>query len=200
MRPRHDEVFTQFVGIPGSEHRKSKVMLSGCRPHPAGPPPLRSMPFRSPRKWLITMARVKTVHTKTSRAFAAPPEICAMLQSLGEVQTVPRLTTLFCKGDAPRGVFVVVKGRVALSAGDDTRQITRIAAEHSLLGLPSTVGNRHYSLTARTVTDTQVCVVPAAEFRKSMASNPALGLAIVNILSNEVSALRRIQIRAAQPA
>ena len=151
-------------------------------------------------KMLTTMARAKTVRTKASKAFEAPPEICAVLQTLGEVQTVPRLTTLFCKGDAPKGVFVILKGRVALSAGDDTRQITRIAAEHSLLGLPSTVGNRHYSLTARTVTSTQVCVVPGAVFRKSMASNPALGLAIVNILSNEVSALRRIQIQAAQPA
>ncbi len=148
----------------------------------------------SGNKWLTTMAQTKAVRTRiaSSKAFEASPEVCTMLQSVGRVQTLPRLTTLFRMGEAPKGVFLILKGRVALSAGDQARQITRVAAEHSLLGLPSTVGNRRYSLTARTMTDAEVCLVPAAEFRKAMASNPALGMAIVTILSNEVSALRRL--------
>jgi CRP-like cAMP-binding protein len=41
------------------------------------------------------------------------------------------------------------------------------------------------------LTDVEVCIVPAKRFQQMLASNPVLGMAIVNILSNEVSALRR---------
>jgi CRP-like cAMP-binding protein len=123
--------------------------------------------------------------------FEAPSEICALLQSVGKRRSVPQRTILFRKGDLPKGVLLVLGGKVALSAGDDCSQLTRIGGKGSLLGLPSTVGNRRYSLTAESLTDVEVCIVPAKRFQQMLASNPVLGMAIVNILSNEVSALRR---------
>ena len=113
---------------------------------------------------------------------------------MGEIETVPRGTMLFRKGDPLKGVFVVLQGRVALSAGDDPVRITRIAGKGSLLGLPATVRNRRYSLTAEAVTDTEVCLVPPERFREALATNPLLGLAVVAILSEEVAGLRRFVV------
>ena len=155
----------------------------------------KEAPSPSPHgEWLIAMTEVRTAPRKiaSSRAFEASPEICAMLQTVGKALTLPRRTTLFRQGDVPKGVFVILTGKVALSAGDHACRVTRIAAEHSLLGLPSTVGNRRYTLTAQTLTDVEVYVVPPEVFRKSLASNPTLGMAIVKILSDEVSALRKL--------
>lgn len=142
------------------------------------------------------MDHVKELRKKGTRsnAFEASRDVCAVLQTMGEVHSVHCGAMLFCKGDPPKGVFLVLKGRVALSAGDDPCRITRIAGKDSLLGLPSTVGNRRYSLSAEAVTETQVCHISPAQFRRSLAADPVLGFAVVRILSEEVSALRRLAV------
>ncbi len=131
---------------------------------------------------------------RASKAFDAPADVCALLQSIGTPRTVPPKTVLFRKGDSPKGVFVVLNGKVALTAGDHSSALTRIAGRRSLLGLPSTVGNKRYSLTAQALTDVEVCLVHPKEFRSLLTSNPMIGMAIVRILSKEVSALRRLRL------
>jgi len=187
----------ESAGILDRAFRRLRMLRanSGSRSVPGSPSQggRRSIPLRMAHTMVqATAARKRLVSQK---AFEASPKICTLLQSIGQIQAVPRSTTLFRKGDAPNGVFVILKGKVALSAGDHGCEITRIATAHSLLGLPSTVGNRSYTLTAETVTDVELCVVPGAKFRTAMASNPELGMAIVTILSDEVSALRRLVVR-----
>ena len=142
------------------------------------------------------MRPAKAVRTlpKTSKAFEAPVEVCDLLRELGTPESACRGTTLFRKGDPPAGVFLITSGRVALSAGDDPCRITRIAGVRSLLGLPSTVGDRAYTLTAEAVTDVELCHIAPDAFRNALASNPVIGMAIVRILSDEVSALRRFAV------
>jgi len=125
------------------------------------------------------------------RIFEAPSDVCALLQSSGTPETIPAKTILFSAGGSPQGVFLVLRGRVVLSAGDDHSPLRRIAAKGSLLGLPSTVSDQPYSLTAEALTKLEVCRIPPQQFRRMLASDPVLGMAVVNILSNEVSALRR---------
>jgi CRP-like cAMP-binding protein len=140
-----------------------------------------------------TVAHTQTVIRKHAlpRPFEAPAEIRVLLRSIGTRETIPAKTVLFRTGDPPKGVFLVLRGKVALSAGSDQSPLTRIAGQGSLLGLPSTVGKIPYSLNAEALSNVEVCLVQAEPFRKLLASNPVLGMAIVNILSNEVSALRR---------
>ena len=122
--------------------------------------------------------------------FAAPSEICALLRMVGTPETVPPGTILFRMGNLPMGVFLVLRGRVALSAGNENSLLTRIASKGSLLGLPSTVNNKPYSLTAEALSEVTVCRIPPHKFREMLTSNPVLGMAVVNILSDEVSSLR----------
>lgn len=131
--------------------------------------------------------------TSMATAFQAPSEVCSILRPAGTVKAVPTKTNLFQAGDPPQGVFLVLHGSVLVSAGDRHSRFSRIAHEGSLLGLPSTVSDRPYSLTAETLTEVEVCCIEPEKFRGMLASNPRLGIAVVNILSDEVSALRACQ-------
>jgi CRP-like cAMP-binding protein len=123
-------------------------------------------------------------------AFEAPLDICSVLRPAGTPQTVAAKSVLFRAGDPPQGVFLVLRGSILLSAGNRDSSFNRIASKGSLLGLPSTVSDRPYSLTAEALTEVEVCCIPPDDFRSMLASNPILGMAVVNILSDEVSALR----------
>lgn len=135
------------------------------------------------------MARAN-VSPKPAATFEAPAEICSILGEKGSHESFAAKSILFRAGDPPRGVFLVLSGSVALSAGDNHSAFTRIAGKGSLLGLPSTVSNRDYSLTAKALTAVTVCHIQPGKFRRMLSSNPALGMAVVSMLSDEVSALR----------
>jgi len=141
----------------------------------------------------MIQASAKTRKVRPRNAFEAPADVCALLQSIGKRLTVAAKTILFRKGEASKGVFLVIKGKVALSAGDDGSGLTRIAQRRSLLGLPATVNNKRYSLTARALDNVETFVVQPQQFRSLLQSNPVVGVAIVKILSDEVWALRRFR-------
>lgn len=128
------------------------------------------------------------------RAFTASPELCFELQRLGKHECVPAGTFLFHKGDKNRGAFLVLSGRFAFSSGDDPTRITRIAEKGSLLGLPATVRNKAYSLTAEATTDAEVCVISSMLFREMLSTNTLLGMTVVSMLAEEVSILRRLAV------
>ena len=129
---------------------------------------------------------------KPTRAFQAPPEVCEALQRIGKHLAIAPGTILFERGEQNRGLFVVAKGRFALSAGDDPVHVTRIAEKGSLLGLPATVRDAPYSLTAEAVTDCEIYVISPADFRALLTSNPTVGMAVLSILADEVFEMRRI--------
>lgn len=131
---------------------------------------------------------------KTAGPFEATPEFCGELERIGTRQAFSSGSVLFRKGERPRGIFLVLEGRVALSSGDDPTRITRIAGAHSILGLPATVRDKPYSLTAEAVSEGIVCRVTPARFRKLLLGNPAIGSEVVAILAEEVIALRGLTV------
>lgn len=128
------------------------------------------------------------------RTFAVSPQLCLQLERVGDRESMPAGSLLFRKGNKNRGVFLVLSGRFALSSGEDPTRITRIAEKGSLLGLPATVRNRSYSLTAEATTNAEVCVIPAELFRKMLSTNTLLGMTVVSMLAEEVSILRRLAV------
>jgi CRP-like cAMP-binding protein len=128
---------------------------------------------------------------KAIRAFVAPPAVCDELRRIGNRQAVKSGTILFEAGEQNRGLFVVNSGRFALSSGDDPVRVTRIAESGSLLGLPATVRDAPYSLTAEAVNDSEVWLISPADFRHLLTNNPTVGMAVLSILAEEVFAMRR---------
>lgn len=139
----------------------------------------------------ITVARADK---KIRQPFEAPADVREALLEIGEIVTAGPGTILFEQGKMTDGVFLLLEGRIALSSGEDPVRITRVAEKGSLLGLPATVGNKPYSLTAEAVTSVRTCHVPVATFRKLLATDTALGLTVVTMLAEEISVLRKLTV------
>ena len=78
----------------------------------------------------------------------------------------PAGSVLFVEGQAPRGIFVICKGRVKLSfsSADDKTFIPRIAEAGEVLGVSSSVSGRAYQLTAETLDPCQISFVKRDDF------------------------------------
>lgn len=93
----------------------------------------------------------------------------AALQSFQNIKLTSLYTkgaTLFSEGQAPRGVYMLCKGRVKLSvcSADGKMLILRIAEPGDLLGLSATVSNMAYKATAETLEGCQVDFVRKDDF------------------------------------
>ena len=131
---------------------------------------------------------------KLAAPFVAPFQIWKQLEREGAICDVTPGSFLFRRGEASKGVFVVLEGRVALSAGEDPTRIVRIAEKGSLLGLPATVSGKRYSLTAEVVAESRLALLTPARFRELLRDNPMLGPTVVQMLAEEVSAVRKLAV------
>lgn len=147
----------------------------------------RSLTSRTNKERPKTRARGKN-------AFLAPESVREELAGLGRPCDVQAGKIIFSKGEPSQGVFLIERGRVALSAGDDPTRITRIAEAGSLLGLPATVTGRSYSLTAEAVASTSFILVGSAEFKQLLRKNPTLCYSVIGMLAEEIAALRRAAV------
>lgn len=95
-----------------------------------------------------------------------PPEALQRLARIGFLSSYPAGAVLFVEGQACRGVFILCAGEVKLSTAsiDGKTLIVRLAEPGELLGLPSTVTGKPYSLTADVMRPVQVKFVPRQDF------------------------------------
>jgi len=98
------------------------------------------------------------------------------LQSFEEIKyatAYPKGAVLFIEGQAPRGIFVLCKGRVKLSicATDGKTLILKIAEPGEVLGLSATVSGKPYELTAETIDPCQVNFVKREDFLRFLKDN-----------------------------
>ncbi len=138
------------------------------------------------------MAQVR--RKKLAAPFVAPFQVWKQLELEGAICDAKPGSFLFRRGEVSKGVLVVIEGRVALSAGEDPTRIVRIAERGSLLGLPATVSGKRYSLTAEVVVQSRLALLSPARFRDLLRNNPVLGLVVVQMLAEEVSAVRQLAV------
>src|SRR5712691_10595575 len=81
-----------------------------------------------------------------------PPAVADALEQEALTTTYPTGAVLFAEGQAPRGVFIVRRGRVKLSVcGSDGRTlILRMVEAGCPLGVAAVVSERQYEATAET--------------------------------------------------
>src|SRR5262249_9828225 len=88
---------------------------------------------------------------RTERIFCdLPTPALQSFESIKYATAYPKGAVLFVEGQAPRGIFVLCKGRVKLSicATDGKTLILKIAEPGEVLGLSATVSGKAYELTA----------------------------------------------------
>lgn len=100
-----------------------------------------------------------TCKTRTERFFCdLPGEALQAFETIKYATAYPKGAVLFVEGQAPRGIFVLCKGRVKLSicTTDGKTLIVRIGEPGEVLGLSATVSGKPYELTAETIDPCQV--------------------------------------------
>jgi CRP-like cAMP-binding protein len=120
--------------------------------------------------------------------FYVDDDLRDQLRELGPTVTMPRATLLFQRGDAPNGLYLLTSGKVRLSAGAST--LRRICQAGCLLGLPATVRNRPYSLTAECIDECECIRISHDAFTRYLREHPAFCLRVVELLASELGNLR----------
>jgi CRP/FNR family transcriptional regulator, cyclic AMP receptor protein len=95
-----------------------------------------------------------------------PSPALKRLSAITSASSYPKGATLFVEGQTARGVFILCNGRVKLStcSKDGKTLIVRIAEPGEILGLPATVTEKSYELTAEVVEPSQANFISRTDF------------------------------------
>ena len=129
-----------------------------------------------------------TCKTRTERLFCDLPG--APLQAFETIKYAtmyPKGAVLFVEGQAPRGIFVLCKGRVKLSicATDGKTLIVRVVEPGDVLGLSATVSGKPYELTAETIDPCQVNFVKRDDFLRFIKAHREACFKVAEVLSEK---------------
>lgn len=132
-----------------------------------------------------------TCKLRADRIFCDLPT--AALQSFEAIKyatAYPKGAVLFVEGQAPRGIFVLCKGRVKLSisSSDGKTLILKIAEAGEVLGLSATVSGKPYELTAETIDPCQVNFVKREDFLRFLREHSEVCFRVAQQLSDKYSA------------
>lgn len=108
-----------------------------------------------------------TCKMRADRIFCdLPTSALESFEAIKYATAYPKGAVLFVEGQAPRGIFVLCKGRVKLSicATDGKTLILKIAEPGEVLGLSASVSGKPYELTAETIDPCQVNFVKREDF------------------------------------
>ncbi len=136
----------------------------------------------------------RTATPPTRAPFQVPETVHQRLASISRPVSAPKGQIVFQRGDNMRGIYIVESGRVALIAGEAPHALRRICERGSVLGLPATMRNKPYSLTAQSLTEAELSFVEREDFVNFLKNEPTLCMEIVQVLAEEVGSLRRSAI------
>ena len=108
------------------------------------------------------------------------------LQAMSSLATYPKGSVLFVEGQESRGVFILCNGRVKLSAGsaDGKSLIMRFAVGGEIIGLPGTISEKPYELTAETLEPLQANFIGRESFLGFLREHGDAALRVAQILSD----------------
>ncbi len=109
------------------------------------------------------------------------------LETIKYSTAYPKGAVLFVEGQAPRGVFILCKGRTKLSicSSDGKTLILKIAEPGEVLGLSATVSGKPYELTAETLDPCQVNFVKREDFLRYLRDHNEVTLRVAEQLSDK---------------
>jgi len=123
--------------------------------------------------------------TKTFYDF--PPSLVDALEQEAITTTYPTGAVLFAEGQAPRGVFIVRRGRVKLSiSGSDGRTlILRIVDAGSPLGIAAVISRREYEATAETQEPSEISFLRQCDLLRLMRQHGEIALWVTQHISQD---------------
>ena len=115
------------------------------------------------------------------------PTTLQSFETIKYATAYPKGAVLFVEGQAPRGIFVLCKGRVRLSicSTDGKTLILKIAEPGEVLGLSATVSGRPYELRAETVDPCQINFVKRDDFLRFLKEHSEACFKVAEQLSEK---------------
>ena len=116
-----------------------------------------------------------------------PTSALQAFENIKYATAYPKGAVLFVEGQAPRGIFVLCKGRVkvSISATDGKTLILKIAEPGEVLGFSATVSGKPYELTAETMDPCQVNFVKREDFLRFLKNQPDACFKVAEQLSDK---------------
>jgi len=116
-----------------------------------------------------------------------PIQTVQALEAIKYTTAYPKGAVLFVEGQAPRGVFILCRGRVKLSicSSDGKTLILKIAEPGEVLGLSASVSGKPYELTAETLDPCQVNFVKREDFLRFLREHNDVCLRVAEQLSEK---------------
>jgi CRP-like cAMP-binding protein len=117
---------------------------------------------------------------------AASEDLRSCLEAVGTRQHFDADQFLFQEESTNTGVFLIVRGKVRMSV-KGLPKLDRLFPAAAILGLPSTFTGHPYSLTAQTLTDSDIVHVTQEAFVQLMRERPDLCSEATQMLGREVT-------------
>jgi len=116
-----------------------------------------------------------------------PPSLVDALEQEAITTTYPTGAVLFAEGQAPRGVFIVRRGRVKLSiSGSDGRTlILRIVEAGPPLGIAAVISGREYEATAETQEPSEISFLRQCDLLRLMRQHGEIALWVTQHISQD---------------
>jgi CRP-like cAMP-binding protein len=104
---------------------------------------------------------------------------------------------LFKQGDSVNGLYILKAGKARLTLRSTNGHIhfEEVVEPGGLLGLPAAISGNPYSLTAEVVDDSELSYLSRQELVGLMQNDISLSMRLVELLSQEVRAMREIIAR-----
>jgi CRP/FNR family transcriptional regulator, cyclic AMP receptor protein len=133
------------------------------------------------------MATAAIEHVSNKNLCDFPPVVAEALEREAVTTTYPTGTVLFAEGQAPRGVFIVRRGRVKLSiCGSDGRTlILRIVEPGDPLGVAAVVSVRQYEATAETQEPSEISFLRQSDLLRLMRLHGEIALWVTQHISQD---------------
>jgi CRP/FNR family transcriptional regulator, cyclic AMP receptor protein len=114
-----------------------------------------------------------------------PPTALQSFETIKYATAYPKGAVLFVEGQAPRGIFVLCKGRVKLSicSTEGKTLILKMAEPGEVLGLSATVAGKPYELRAETMDPCQINFVKRDDFLRFLKEHSDACLRVAEQLS-----------------
>lgn len=132
-----------------------------------------------------------TCKMRADRIFCdLPTAALDSFEALKYASAYPKGALLFVEGQAPRGIFVLCKGRAKLSicSSDGKTLILKIAEPGEVLGLSATISGKAYELTAETIDPCQVNFVKREDFLRFLKEHSEACFKVAEQLSEKYNA------------
>ena len=129
-----------------------------------------------------------TCRLRADKIFCNLPQTTVQaLEAIKYTTAYPKGAVLFVEGQAPRGVFILCRGRVKLSicSSDGKTLILKIAEAGEVLGLSASVSGKPYELTAETLDPCQVNFVKREDFLRFLREHNDVCLRVAEQLSEK---------------